>query len=222
MSIVDGKKTKTCDSSCSGYATLFSLQNQVRSLYQITDPLSREAELFGVAISFVYLGNLTFRLSHNFLFAFLSPRQRVLLAIGSMALSMSILCSLFLFYGVLGYSDARPSLVWPFIAYGLGGVAIGTFESNLLSCITPLGKETKNYAIIGMPLGIVAVTVGVFTVQAIVEAQSSSAMLPPDVLRQSRIVTASAYGAVCVLLVGAIVAFRMRVFELAALGSRTT
>jgi hypothetical protein len=35
---------------------------------------------------------------------------------------------------------------------GLGGVGIGTFESNLLSTIAPLGKRTKLWAIVGMPV----------------------------------------------------------------------
>lgn len=39
------------------------------------------------------------------------------------------------------------------MAYFCGGVSIGTFESNLLSCITPLGHATKTWAILGMPLG---------------------------------------------------------------------
>ena len=34
----------------------------------------------------------------------------------------------------------NPSLIWVFIAYGLGGVGIGTFESNLLSTVAPLGN----------------------------------------------------------------------------------
>jgi len=55
-----------------------------------------------------------------------------------------------------------PSLFWVFLAYGLGGVGIGTFESNLLSTIAPLGKETKLFAIIGIPTGIILITVGGF------------------------------------------------------------
>jgi hypothetical protein len=72
-----------------GYAALFSLQNKLKMLYNI-DPISptSQSELFGVAVSFLYLGNLVFRLSHNVLFGFLSPRQRVILAMSSMAASM--------------------------------------------------------------------------------------------------------------------------------------
>jgi len=49
-----------------------------------------------------------------------------------------------------------------FIGYGLGGVAIGTFESNVLSMITPLGKDTKLWAIIAIPVGINTVNIGGF------------------------------------------------------------
>jgi len=40
--------------------------------------------------------------------------------------------------------------------------SLGTFESNLLSTITPLGKKTKLWAIIGIPTGIIVITVGGF------------------------------------------------------------
>jgi len=52
--------------------------------------------------------------------------------------------------------------VWVFFAYGFGGVGIGTFESNFLSTIAPLGKKTKIWAIIGIPVGINLITVGGF------------------------------------------------------------
>jgi len=40
-----------------------------------------------------------------------------------------------------------------YLIYLLGGVAVGTFESNLLTCITPLGPKSKIWAILGMPFG---------------------------------------------------------------------
>jgi hypothetical protein len=63
----------------------------------------------------------------------------------AMGLSMLIISSIFFLF-------KDPSLFWVFLAYGLGGVGIGTFESNLLSTIAPLGKETKLFAIIGIPV----------------------------------------------------------------------
>ena len=53
--------------------------------------------------------------------------------------------------GVGVYSYAGTSLVWVYTSYGLGGVGIGTFESNLLASISTLGPDTKLWAITGMP-----------------------------------------------------------------------
>jgi len=44
-------------------------------------------------------------------------------------------------------------LPFVYLVYLLGGVAVGTFESNLLTCITPLGPKSKIWAILGMPFG---------------------------------------------------------------------
>jgi len=53
---------------------------------------------------------------------------------------------------------------WVVLAYSLGGIAVGSFESNLLSCLTPLGHRTKHVAICGIPVGVTSVLVGVFFV----------------------------------------------------------
>jgi hypothetical protein len=60
----------------------------------------------------------------------------VVLSLVLIAVSMS---SLVLFYFVF-----RSQWVgWVYLSYLCGGVAIGSFESNLLSTITPLGPDTK-------------------------------------------------------------------------------
>ncbi len=77
----------------------------------------------------------------------------------SMMLSMTIIACVLLF-------AKDPSLAWVFIAYALGGLGIGlfvllflnligTFESNLLSTIAPLGKNTKFWAIVAMPVSFI-------------------------------------------------------------------
>jgi len=74
-----------------------------------------------------------------------------------------------LLFKVIPYKS-QASLVWVFFGYGFGGVAIGSFESNILSSITPLGKETKFWAIVAIPVGVNAITIGGFsllTIQAI-------------------------------------------------------
>jgi len=40
-----------------------------------------------------------------------------------------------------------------YLQYSLGGIAIGLFEGTFLSVISPLGKNTKTFVIMGAPLG---------------------------------------------------------------------
>jgi len=40
-----------------------------------------------------------------------------------------------------------------FISYGLSGIGLGVFECTFLAVITPLGKLTKAWAIMGIPMG---------------------------------------------------------------------
>jgi len=96
---------------------------------------------------------------------------------------------------------------------------IGTFESNMLSCITPLGKKTKSLAILGMPLGIVLITVGVFAVTGLVESQNDDAAV---VLRNSRIVTTTSFGIVLTAVMAGLLLFKLRIYEVASLGTHTT
>jgi len=139
-----------------GYAALFSLQEKVmEAMYGVG---AQEPHIFGVACSMLYLGNLFFRLGHNVVFGFLTSRMRVVLSMTSMALSMWTVFSIFVWF-------RDPSYVWMvFLGYGFGGLAIGTFESNVLSIITPLGKDTKLWAIIAIPVGINVVNIGGFVV----------------------------------------------------------
>jgi hypothetical protein len=48
------------------------------------------------------------------------------------------------------------------IFYAMGGAAIGTFETNFLCCLTPLGPKTKHVSITAIPVGITLVLVGGF------------------------------------------------------------
>ncbi len=143
-----------------GYACLFSLQHKVKAKYGIADDGSLESRAFGAAVSFLYLGNLIFRFAHNFLFFCVTPRWRVIIAMLSMMISMSVLL------GPVFLWD-NTNLVWVYVAYMLGGVAIGSFEANLLSAIAPLGHQTKLWATMGIPIGVSTITIGGFIVMAI-------------------------------------------------------
>ena len=99
---------------------------------------------FKHAPSFVYIGNLVFRLAHNIVFACIVPRYRVYVSLLCMMTSMGMI-------GVGVYGFGGTSIGWVYGSYALGGIGIGTFESNLLRSITSLGHDTKLWAIAGMP-----------------------------------------------------------------------
>jgi len=73
----------------------------------------------------------------------------------SMILSIGTIAAMFL---ILGRANSHLWMV--FVAYGLGGLGIGTFESNLLACLTPIGKQNKFWAILGIPVGVNLITIG--------------------------------------------------------------
>eukprot|EP00949_MAST-11_sp_MAST-11-sp1_P002202 g2202.t1 len=138
----------------SGYAMLVVMQEPLG----VAMGLSKSAE-FHHACTLNYVGNLIFRLAHNFIFACFVPRTRVYISLGAMMLSAGIL-------GFVVIGAGSHWLGWIYLCYFMGGVAIGTFESNLLSCITPLGPRTKVWAIIGMPVGFNIISIGGYAVLA--------------------------------------------------------
>lgn len=149
----------------SGYGCLFALQRKVKQHIGISDENDAGSTVFGVAVSSLYIGNLVFRLGHNVFFFFCSPRNRVIISIVGMFCSMSLISV------VLLTKPGGHSLAFVFIAYFLGGLGIGTFESNLLSSIAPLGKSTKMIAIIAIPVGITLITIGAFLLMGLAGLQ---------------------------------------------------
>ena len=128
-----------------GYASMVVLQAKLKSHLNIPQTGEIAAD-FTFAVSCQYIGNLIFRIAHNFFFACVSSPTRVLIAQGCMLTALSLLIMLFLI------EVTNPVLVVG-SAYMLSGVAVGSFEGNLISAITPLGKQTKVWAITGIPLG---------------------------------------------------------------------
>lgn len=131
-----------------GYATLNALQHKIKVLFGIKDNTDSRSLEFSYAVSCLYLGNLVFRLMHNIVFAWLIPRHRVYMSFILMCGSMSLI-------GILIFLLEIKSMAIVFAAYFMGGVSIGTFESNLLSSISPLGHATKTWAVLGIPIGCV-------------------------------------------------------------------
>lgn len=136
------------------YACLFALQGHLKDELNVSCGATSD-ETFGRAVSALYIGNLVFRFAHNIILFPLTPRGRTCLSMSVLMLSLAVLG-----FGVFTFKIHRMSMVW--LAYGLGGMGIGSFESNLLSAITPLGHRTKMWATQGIPIGVVCVTVGSF------------------------------------------------------------
>jgi len=139
----------------SGYAALFGLQHSIKTAFGLKDDKSSASHDFGVAVSVLYMFNLVFRFAHNIFFGCMSPRARVYVSMTAMMLSMLVIavCIMIL---------ESHRLCWVVLAYSLGGVAVGSFESNLLACLTPFGHRTKHIAILGIPVGVTTVLVGGF------------------------------------------------------------
>jgi len=135
-----------------GYAALVTMQHKLKEQIQDNyDAAGRvwtdEVEtVFDHGVACNYIGNLIFRGFHNIFFGCVSPRKRVYMALIFMATAMTLIILVFF----LGESTQIPFV---YLIYLLGGIGVGTFESNLLTCITPLGPNSKIWAILGMPFG---------------------------------------------------------------------
>merc|ERR1719456_598600 len=138
-----------------GYAGVVCLQHHIKNRLGIKDDQHSKSELFSAGVGMVYVGNLLFRLLHNIVFTFLVPRYRVCLAYLLMTLAHM---TYFLAY----YIFDSDNVAWVFVASLTSGIAIGTFESNLMSCLTPLGHGTKSWAVLGVSGGFNLVSVGFF------------------------------------------------------------
>ena len=143
----------------SGYAALSLLQHHLMGVMErnmpkdTTDAAKADFEdLFKHAATFNLVGNFIFRIGHNFVFACVRPRYRVYIALTAMLVAHLIIA---IFLYVLEHTEWWIVVV----AYFIGGIGVGTFESNLLSCITPLGHDTKTWAILGMPVGFMSISV---------------------------------------------------------------
>eukprot|EP00758_Cryptobia_borreli_P011353 Tbor_TRINITY_DN5648_c1_g10::TRINITY_DN5648_c1_g10_i1::g.8700::m.8700 len=138
------------------YSSLVTLQGNLRHRLGIDNSKSARSYEFSSAASLLFLGNLCLRLLHNVFLGFLRPRQRVYVSYVALTISSGIIA---IFYFMLDFQ----SIVFMYIAYLIAGTGIGTFESNIMSVITPLGHETKVWAQYGIPAGFSAVSVGTFT-----------------------------------------------------------
>jgi hypothetical protein len=149
----------------SAYAAMVVLQHKLAGRYfedtKLTgDELKAAKVSFQHACSFNYIGNMVFRIAHNFVFSGLSPRQRVYVSLISIATAMCIISFVVVIF-------KHHWLGWIYLSYFLGGMGIGTFGPNFISSITPLGHNTKVWAISGMPVGFNVISIVGFAAQAL-------------------------------------------------------
>eukprot|EP01084_Bolivina_argentea_P119292 211529_1 len=148
-----------------GYASLVCLQKKLYNKWEsnLGTTLNHEQkQLFEHGASLIYFGNLIFRLLHNVIFCIWTPRQRVVISLLSMCFAQCIL--------LLSYWVFKSTFVgWVYISYLIGGIGVGSFESNFLATITPLGHDTKLWGMIGMSVGFVLITVGGYAFMALTD-----------------------------------------------------
>eukprot|EP00760_Papus_ankaliazontas_P031180 PhM_4_TR5202/c3_g1_i1/m.50864 len=143
-----------------GYACLNCMQHNVKAKMGIADDTSADSKLFGFAVSFLYLGNLIFRLLHNVIFSCMRPRYRVMLSFFCIMLAMNLLA------WCIFYLEIKHMWV-VFVGYMAGGMGIGSFEANVMSVLTPYGHRAKSWAVLGIPIGYNLINVGVFVALSI-------------------------------------------------------
>lgn len=126
------------------YATTTGpLRHKLKEALNIGDS-GNVSEVFTQAAVFVQYGKFAMTLGQNILFACITPQRRALLAM------------VFVFTGVsipplVVYAIGAKWLSTVFLSYGLIGLGLGIFEATFLSVITPLGRLTKAWAIMGFP-----------------------------------------------------------------------
>lgn len=140
-----------------GYACCFSLQKKLSYVFGLTDGVTgtKLSVIYGIGTSFVYFFNLIFRvLGHNIFFGFLHPRDRVLAALSSLMIGMSLLA-------YFSLQKTTQNVIWVFISYSFVGVCEGSFGPNMLNVVHNLGM-TRIYVLLAMPSGCACITILAF------------------------------------------------------------
>ncbi|KAH0574369.1 Major facilitator superfamily protein [Spironucleus salmonicida] len=135
-----------------GYATCFNLQRYLKESAFI------ESFQFSYPYSFLYMGNLLFRLLHNFFWMFTTPYWRILISLFFM-----ICAELFqILAQILPFSEKSNNVWIAYLTYACGGIGIGTFESNVMSVMSLVSPGARYFAVLGIPVGINIITIGSF------------------------------------------------------------
>eukprot|EP00933_Yihiella_yeosuensis_P030674 TRINITY_DN24280_c0_g1_i2.p1 TRINITY_DN24280_c0_g1~~TRINITY_DN24280_c0_g1_i2.p1 ORF type:complete len:276 (+),score=38.40 TRINITY_DN24280_c0_g1_i2:88-915(+) len=114
------------------------------------------SEVFNQAATFVQWGKFAMTLGQNVILGCISTKSRVYIAMALVFVGSLVV-------PVGAYAAGSSWLGMVFLAYGLIGLGLGVFECTFLSVITPLGKVTKAWAIMGFPAAFGFVNVGWLT-----------------------------------------------------------
>jgi len=110
------------------------------------------ADLFTWYAGFAHVGKFVGYVAHSLLFSCMRPVARVYASMIFMFLGIMI-PTVFVFMLNIKWVDTV------LIAYSLTGFGFGVFEVTFLNVVTPLGKATKGWAILGFPLGFAAINI---------------------------------------------------------------
>jgi len=139
-----------------GYAMYVVLQRFLKEELHASDSDTKNSQarehLFTLSTTFMHWGKLVSRVGHDVVLAWASSWLRVVIAI--LIVSISALIPSVVVWGL-----GSKWMGWAFLHFGLLGIGVGVFESTFLSVISPLGKLTKAWAIMGCPLGLAMVDI---------------------------------------------------------------
>merc|ERR1719362_1470378 len=110
------------------------------------------AHLFTEFAGFAHIGKFIGYVGHSVVFFWLTPLARAYVSMIFMFLGIMV-PAVFVF--MLNVKWVGSVL----IAYTLTGFGFGVFEVTFLNVVTPLGKATKGWAILGFPLGFAAINI---------------------------------------------------------------
>lgn len=132
------------------YAAYVVLQRFLKA--ELTGSSEEKKAAFTWATTLMHWGKLVSRVGHDAFMACLHTRTRVICA-------MAITLVAVLVPPVLVYRAGSDWMGIAFLHFGLLGIGVGVFEGTFLSVISPLGKLTKAWAIMGAPLGLAIVDI---------------------------------------------------------------
>ena len=143
-----------------GYATCFNLQRYLK------ESTYTDSETFASAYACLYMGNLLFRLLHNYFWIFTRPVWRIVISFGFM-----IAAEVFMILAQIIKFDSSKNNSWIcFLTFICGGIGIGTFESNSLNVLSRVSDSARHAGVLGISIGVNMITIGSFFLIAAFES----------------------------------------------------